>query len=154
VTSSQPAGRAAHEVTQTIPIVTIISGDPVGGGLANSLAKPGGNLTGVTYYATELTGKRLEILKEAVPALGVIGVLALERWKRGHGRSPAQSGLDIGQMVKVQNWGPDLTARVSYRGSTWDAELATPETPKAECMYITAMRGSVLILSDRRLTSA
>jgi putative ABC transport system substrate-binding protein len=76
VTSSQPAGRAAHEVTKTIPIVTIISGDPVGGGLANSLAKPGGNLTGVTYYATELTGKRLEILKEAVPALGVIGVLA------------------------------------------------------------------------------
>jgi putative ABC transport system substrate-binding protein len=76
MTSSQPAGRGAHEVTKTIPIITIISGDPVGGGLANSLARPGGNVTGVTYYATELTGKRLEILKEAVPALSVIGVLA------------------------------------------------------------------------------
>ena len=86
--------------------------------------------------------------------LGVIGVIALERWKRGRGRSPAQSGLDVGQMVKVQSWGPDRTARVSYRGSTWDAELATPDTPKAECMYITATRGSVLILSDRRPASA
>ena len=82
--------------------------------------------------------------------LGVVGVIALERWKRGRGRTPDQSGLDVGQMVKVQSWGADRTARVSYRGSTWDAELVSPDTPLAETMYITAMRGSVLILSDRR----
>jgi len=87
-------------------------------------------------------------------ALGVTGVVALERWKRGRGRSPDQPALDVGQMVRVQNWGPERTARVSYRGSTWDAELATPDTPQAETMYITAMRGSVLILSDRRPASA
>ena len=82
--------------------------------------------------------------------LGVIGVVALERWKRGRGRSPDQPPLDVGQMVKVQSWGPGRTARVSYRGSTWDAELASPETPQGETMYIAATRGSVLILSDRR----
>jgi putative ABC transport system substrate-binding protein len=76
VTDSEPAGRAAHDATTTIPIVTIISGDPVGGGMARSLAKPGGNLTGVTYYATELTAKRLELLKEMIPEFTTVGVLA------------------------------------------------------------------------------
>jgi putative ABC transport system substrate-binding protein len=76
VTTSQPAGRAVHQVTQTIPIVTAISGDPVAGGLARSLAKPGGNVTGVSYYATELSAKRLELLKETVPAIVTVDVLA------------------------------------------------------------------------------
>ena len=75
VTTSQPAAHAAHKATSTIPIVTIISGDPVAAGLAVSLARPGGNLTGVSYYATELAAKRLEFLKEAVPELVTVGVL-------------------------------------------------------------------------------
>jgi membrane protein implicated in regulation of membrane protease activity len=82
-------------------------------------------------------------------ALGIAGVVALERWKRGRG-STRQSALDVGQMVRVQSWGPGRTARVSYRGSTWDAELAAPDTPQADTMYIAGTRGSVLILSDRR----
>jgi putative ABC transport system substrate-binding protein len=76
VSMSEPAARAAHEATDTIPIVSIISGDPVAGGLARSLAKPGGNLTGMSYYATELTGKRLDLLKKAVPELTTVDVLA------------------------------------------------------------------------------
>jgi len=76
VTTSQPGGRAAHEVTHTIPIVSVVSGDPVEAGLARSLAKPGGNLTGVSYYVTELTAKRLELLKEMLPAIAKVGVLA------------------------------------------------------------------------------
>ena len=84
-------------------------------------------------------------------ALGVIGTVLLQRWKRTlTARTPAQQGLDIGQMVQVQSWGPDGTARVAYRGSTWDAELATTGVPQAKTMYIAATRGSVLILSDRR----
>lgn len=82
--------------------------------------------------------------------LGIGGVIALERWKRGRGRSPDQPPLDVGQMVRVESWGPANTARVTYRGTTWDAELASPDTTHAETMYITATRGSVLILSDRR----
>jgi membrane protein implicated in regulation of membrane protease activity len=84
-------------------------------------------------------------------ALGVIGTVMLQRWKRDLTlRTPAQQGLDIGQMVQVQSWGPDGNARVAYRGSTWDAELAATGVPQAKTMYIAAMRGSVLILSDRR----
>ena len=76
VTMSQPAGHAAHGATDTIPIVSVVSGDPVAAGLARSLAKPGGNLTGVSYYATELTAKRLELLKEMIPKITTIDVLA------------------------------------------------------------------------------
>jgi putative ABC transport system substrate-binding protein len=76
VSESQPAGHMASSVTRTVPIVTILSGDPVGSGLVHSLSKPGGNLTGLTYYATELTAKRLELLQEAVPGISSIGVLA------------------------------------------------------------------------------
>jgi putative tryptophan/tyrosine transport system substrate-binding protein len=76
VSESEPAGHMARSVTKTVPIVTILSGNPVSSGLAQSLSKPGGNLTGLTYYATELTGKRLELLKEMVPGISSIGVLA------------------------------------------------------------------------------
>jgi ABC-type uncharacterized transport system substrate-binding protein len=56
--------------------VTILSGDPVSSGLARTLAKPGGNVTGVSYYATELTAKRLELFKEMLPGVAMIDVLA------------------------------------------------------------------------------
>ena len=75
VTTSQPAGQAAHEATREVPIVSVVSGDPIAVGLADSLSRPGGNLTGVSYYATELTAKRLELLKEAIPSLTKIGVI-------------------------------------------------------------------------------
>jgi putative ABC transport system substrate-binding protein len=76
VSESEPAGHMARSVTKTVPIVTVLSGDPVGSGLVQSLSKPGGNLTGLSYYATELTGKRLELLKQMVPGISSIGVLA------------------------------------------------------------------------------
>ena len=76
VAANQPTARAAHEATETIPIVMIASGDPVAAGLVKNLGHPGGNVTGPTYYATELTAKRLELLREVVPSLSRIGVLA------------------------------------------------------------------------------
>lgn len=76
VAGSHPTAAAAHDATDTIPIVSILSGDPVAAGLARSLAEPGGNLTGLSYYATELSAKRLELLKEAMPELATIDVLA------------------------------------------------------------------------------
>ena len=88
-------------------------------------------------------------------ALGVVGTVLLQRWKRGLAAStPPQKGLDIGQMVQVQSWGSAGTARVAYRGSTWDAEVATPDTPRTETMYIAGMRGSVLLLSNHRPETA
>jgi putative ABC transport system substrate-binding protein len=76
VAPSHPTAQAAHDATQTIPIVMIASGDPVASGLVKSLGHPGGNVTGLTYYATELTAKRLQLLRDAVPNLTKIGVLA------------------------------------------------------------------------------
>jgi putative tryptophan/tyrosine transport system substrate-binding protein len=74
VTSGVPPALAAKKATTTIPIVAI-STDPVGTGLVASLARPGGNVTGLSTLATELNTKRLEILKDAVPKLARVGLL-------------------------------------------------------------------------------
>ena len=66
---------AAKNATRTIPIVMASAGDPVAGGLVDSLARPGGNITGLTQMAPELAGKRLELLKEIVPPLSRVAVL-------------------------------------------------------------------------------
>ena len=75
VTGSYPAAKAAKERAGDIPIVVTQSGDPVKTGLAASLAHPGGNVTGVSEIASELTAKRLAVLKEAVPGVRTIAVL-------------------------------------------------------------------------------
>ena len=66
--------RAAREATATIPIVMIVGGDAVGSGLVASLARPGGNITGLSTLSPELSGKRLELLKETVPKLSRVAV--------------------------------------------------------------------------------
>ena len=75
VTFGSPAAAAAKQATSTIPVVMALSGDPVGVGLIESLARPGGNVTGMTDNATALSAKRLEILKEAIPTASHIAVL-------------------------------------------------------------------------------
>ena len=69
LTASTPAISALKEATNVIPIVFASAGDPVASGLVASLAKPGGNITGVTILSPELGGKRLELLKETIPPL-------------------------------------------------------------------------------------
>ena len=76
VAVSPPAIQAAKDATSTIPIVMAFSGDdPVERGFVASLARPGGNITGLTLLNPEMTGKRLQLIKEAVPRLGRIAVL-------------------------------------------------------------------------------
>lgn len=75
VTVSTPAALAAKQATQSIPIVMVYVADPVGTGLVANVARPGANITGVTDMAVELSGKRLALLKEAVPSLSRVGVL-------------------------------------------------------------------------------
>jgi putative ABC transport system substrate-binding protein len=75
VTHTDPAIRAAKQATSQIPIVMAVVGDPVVTGLAASLARPGGNITGLSFLAPELAGKRLELLKETVPRLSRVAVL-------------------------------------------------------------------------------
>ena len=67
---------AAKQATAVIPIVFAVAGDPVGAGLVASLARPGGNVTGLSMQQTDLAGKRLELLREVVPSLGSLAILA------------------------------------------------------------------------------
>ncbi len=85
--------------------------------------------------------------------LGAAGVLAAQRWRRRYAAPPPAPGFDLGQPVRVQAWNPDGTARVAYRGSLWTAELAAPDVPRGEVMYIVATRGSTLIVADHRPAS-
>jgi ABC-type uncharacterized transport system substrate-binding protein len=75
VTQGTPAAIAAKHATQTLPIIFVQVGDPLGSGLITSLARPGGNLTGLSLLAFELDAKRLEMLKEAVPKASRVAVL-------------------------------------------------------------------------------
>ena len=75
VATGGPPALAAKRATTTIPIVMTNAGDPVGAGLVASLARPGGNVTGLSNLAPELNTKRLEILKDAIPKLARVGFL-------------------------------------------------------------------------------
>jgi len=75
VAAGDPSILAARRATGTIPIVMVAAGDPVRRGLAASLARPGGNVTGMTVLSSELAGKRLELLKQAVPTVSRVAVL-------------------------------------------------------------------------------
>ena len=68
---------AVKQATRTVPIVFVAAGDPVGSGLVTSLARPGGNVTGLSNSTVELVGKRLELLTQAVPGVGQLAVLWL-----------------------------------------------------------------------------
>jgi putative tryptophan/tyrosine transport system substrate-binding protein len=75
LTAGTAQAQAIQQVTTTIPIVVAVSGDLVGAGLAASLARPGGNITGFSMRSPEVSGKRLELLKEAVPNSSRVGIL-------------------------------------------------------------------------------
>jgi putative tryptophan/tyrosine transport system substrate-binding protein len=99
---STPAARALKNATETIPIVFVSSGDPVAAGLVDSLARPGGNITGFSTISSVIVGKRLELLKETIPKLARVAVLwsrqgSTLQWKES--QLPAQKlGLQLHSM--------------------------------------------------------
>ena len=101
-------GLAAKGATNTIPIVVIGAADPVGSGLVASLARPGGNITGLSAISEELYGKRLELLKEAFPKISRVAVFwnPADRLHRGyvkHLEAAAQTlGVDL-ELLEVQH---------------------------------------------------
>src|SRR5262249_36597350 len=88
VTAVTPAVRIARKVTVTIPIVMVAAADPAGTGLIASLARPGGNVTGLSFLTIDLAAKRLQLLREIVPGAARIAVLA---WRSGAPRTTGPS---------------------------------------------------------------
>lgn len=131
VALSEPAAHAAKSATATIPVVMIASGDPVETGLIKSLARPGGNVTGLSYYATELTAKRLEILKELVPGLNRVAVLsnpdvAYLPFVRDTKRAAAALGVEI-QIVEASDPSGIDAAFGAIEGAHFDALFVLPD---------------------------
>jgi ABC-type uncharacterized transport system substrate-binding protein len=100
VTAGGQATRAAKEATPTIPIVMTNDPDPVGSGFVASLGRPGGNITGLSTLAPELSGKRLELLKEVVPKLSRVAIVGTST-QAGHARAIKELEL-AAKAFKVQ----------------------------------------------------
>ena len=110
VTSATPPTLAAKQVTAVIPIVFTLASDPVGTGLVASLARPGGNVTGLSNQSADLAGKRLELLREVVPSLRRLAIMA-----------------NIGSPIGVLEMG-----EVQAAAGTLGLEVATLEIRRAE----------------------
>jgi putative ABC transport system substrate-binding protein len=124
---------AAKQLTSSIPIVTFITPDPIGMGFAQSLARPGGNLTGLTTMDVEIYGKRTELLKQAVPTLRRAGVLISGRqplYKRG---SPWARNFE----ASAHSLGVELDI-VEADESNLDSALAALSTHGAQGLVVTS----------------
>ena len=97
IASATQAIQAAKQATKTIPIVFPRAGDPVAYGLVDSLARPGGNITGVSAVSSDLSGKRLELLKEALPRISRVAVLMTRSYRF------AQPNADSGSVLGGQS---------------------------------------------------
>jgi putative ABC transport system substrate-binding protein len=103
------AVRAAKQATKTIPIVMAITSDPVAAGLVDSLARPGGNITGLTQLTRDLSGKRLELLTEIIPQLSRVGILSVASFTAFKDYEDAARSLKVAlQMLEVRMPTPDL----------------------------------------------
>jgi putative ABC transport system substrate-binding protein len=114
IVAAGPGANPAKMATETIPIIFAYSGDPIEAGFIDSLARPGRNMTGITWLSFELVGKRLEILKEAVPRVSRVGVLA----------SPAHPG-EQRELKETQSTAQALGTTLLYNQVKDTADVTT-----------------------------
>jgi putative ABC transport system substrate-binding protein len=143
VTSSTPAALALKNGTKTIPIVFVAVADPVGSGLVISLARPGGNLTGLSNQLVDLAGKELELLKEVVPKVSRVAVL-------GSTANPYRSDSQKAIEVAARSLGVQL--QVVEIGEPKDLDGAFSQMTKGRAGAV-LIRGGAL-LSDQRIRIA
>jgi putative tryptophan/tyrosine transport system substrate-binding protein len=136
VTSGPAATRAAKEATSTIPIVMAQDNDPVGNGFVASLARPGGNITGLATLAPEIGGKRLELLKEIVPKLSRVAVLG----------TSTQPG-NVQQLKEVERAAGALGVKLQYLDvlDPKDIEIAFREAGKGRADVVLTLTGAILL---------
>ena len=126
--------RVAKQASSTIPLVMVITTDPVATGLIDSLARPGGNITGLTRLTRDLSGKRLELLKEVVPRLSRVGVLddadAPVQTKAFRDYEAAARALNIElQSLEVRGRNPDFERAFQAAAKGRVGALITVRTP-------------------------
>jgi putative ABC transport system substrate-binding protein len=143
VAADTPAALAAKQATRTLPIVFIGAGDPVTIGLVTSLARPDGNVTGLSLLAPELVGKRLELLKQAVP--GVSRVAAL--WQPGFVGERTEKDMLKEVEVAARALGVRLQF-VEARGPA-DFDRAFSDMTRARAGALTLL-GSAMFANERR----
>jgi putative ABC transport system substrate-binding protein len=114
VTTGGISTRAVQQATKTIPVVFTTSGDPMEGGFIDSLARPGRNLTGITFLDYELVGKRLELLKEAAPRIARVAVIA----------NPAHPG-EQRELKETQSVARGLGITIAYHQVRSKADYST-----------------------------
>ena len=122
--------RAAKQATKTIPIVMAVTPDPVATGLVDSLARPGGNITGITRLTRELSGKRLELLTEMIPRLSRVGILSVAGFTAFKDYEAAARGLKVPlQILEVQGPPPDLPTAFQAAVKGRVSAIITTSTP-------------------------
>jgi putative tryptophan/tyrosine transport system substrate-binding protein len=130
---STPAALATKQATRTVPIVFAGAADPVADGLVTSLARPGGNVTGLSNLSAEVVGKRLEQLKEAAPGVSRVAVL----WHQGGSGGRTERDMLKAAEVAARSLGIQLQA-VETRGSA-DFERAYSEMTTARADALTVL---------------
>jgi putative ABC transport system substrate-binding protein len=143
VAGNVAAGRAARLATKTIPIVIPTMGDPVADGFVASLARPGGNVTGLTFGSPELQGKRLQLLKEALPNVSRVAVL-VDSNERGH-RALAKEAEAAAKVLGIQ---PQPVVVV---GAPTDFLAAFGTITKASVQAVHVVGGTMVFVNRTRL---
>ena len=146
VTSTNPTTLAAKKATTTIPIIMTVGVDPVAAGLVASLARPGANITGLTFDvdAKQLAAKRLEILKELIPSVSRVAILWNPRY--GPGMSRVQGTEEAAHKLGIVT----VSARLSEQN---DLERAFTEIRRARADAITVLSDPVLVALRPEITS-
>jgi putative ABC transport system substrate-binding protein len=140
-----PQALAAKQATRTLPIVFAAHADPVGSGLVTSLARPGGNVTGLSLLAPELVGKRLEQLKQAVPGVNRVAVL----WEPGAYVELTERDILKETEVAARALGVRLQF-VEARGPA-DFDRAFSDMTRARAGALTVLPSTMFIIERRRL---
>jgi len=143
VAVSTPQGLAAMQATKAIPIVFANAADPVASGLVTSLARPGGNVTGLSFLAPELVGKCLEQLKQAVPGVDRVAVL----WLPGALGERTDKDMLTGADVAARALGVRLHFVEARRPA--DIDRAFSDMTRARAGALTVL-GSTMFISERR----
>jgi putative ABC transport system substrate-binding protein len=143
VSPNAPTILAAKQATRTIAIVMVVNTDPVASGLVDSLAHPGGNITGITRLTRDLSGKRLEVLKEVFPGISRVGVLE-------DADAPVQSKAfkdyeAAGRALKIQ------LQSLEVRGPNPDLEGAFRAAVKARVRALIATQTTVLVPYPKKI---